>query len=104
MARSRFSSGDGHPLSREAAPHGFGRVTSTTRSSCARAPTDYRQPSCSLVRDYRCWFGKVSPTIGGGARSAELTLPGFVHDVCSAIHPMAAVSPFFSALPLESMD
>jgi phytoene dehydrogenase-like protein len=38
--------------------------------------------------------------IGGGARSAELTLPGFVHDVCSAIHPMAAVSPFFSSLPL----
>ena len=41
-----------------------------------------------------------SATIGGGARSAELTLPGFVHDVCSAIHPMAAVSPFFSSLPL----
>ncbi|HVU56859.1 MAG TPA: NAD(P)/FAD-dependent oxidoreductase [Puia sp.] len=39
--------------------------------------------------------------IGGGMRSAELTLPGFVHDVCSAIHPMAANSPFFSTLPLE---
>jgi len=37
---------------------------------------------------------------GGGMRSAELTLPGFVHDVCSAIHPMAANSPFFSTLPL----
>lgn len=37
---------------------------------------------------------------GGGARSAELTLPGFVHDVCSAIHPLAAVSPFFASLPL----
>ena len=34
-------------------------------------------------------------TIGGGARSAELTLPGFVHDVCSAVHPLAAGSPFF---------
>ena len=32
-------------------------------------------------------------TIGGGTRSAELTLPGFVHDVCSAVHPMAACSP-----------
>ena len=38
--------------------------------------------------------------IGGGARSAELTLPGFVHDVCSAFHPMAAASPFFRTLPL----
>ena len=40
-------------------------------------------------------------TIGGGMRSKELTLPGFVHDVCSAIHPMAAGSPFFSTLPLH---
>jgi phytoene dehydrogenase-like protein len=39
--------------------------------------------------------------IGGGLRSAELTLPHFVHDVCSAIHPLAAVSPFFKTLPLE---
>ncbi|MPZ74664.1 MAG: FAD-dependent oxidoreductase [Nitriliruptorales bacterium] len=39
--------------------------------------------------------------IGGGARSAELTLPGFVHDVCSAIHPLAVVSPFLSTLPLQ---
>ena len=39
-------------------------------------------------------------TIGGGARSAELTLPGFLHDVCSAVHPLAAASPFFKTLPL----
>jgi phytoene dehydrogenase-like protein len=38
--------------------------------------------------------------IGGGARSAELTLPGFIHDVCSAFHPMGAASPFFRRLPL----
>ena len=38
--------------------------------------------------------------IGGGARSAESTLPGFVHDVCSAVHPLAAASPFFRELPL----
>src|SRR5262247_1243863 len=37
---------------------------------------------------------------GGGARSAELTLPGFVHDVCSAVHPMGVLSPFFRTLPL----
>ncbi len=40
-------------------------------------------------------------TIGGGLRSAELTLPGFIHDICSAIHPLAAASPFFTALPLQ---
>ncbi|HKZ66742.1 MAG TPA: NAD(P)/FAD-dependent oxidoreductase [Chitinophagaceae bacterium] len=40
-------------------------------------------------------------TIGGGMRTAELTLPGFKHDVCSAIHPMAAASPFFKTLPLK---
>lgn len=39
-------------------------------------------------------------TPGGGARTAELTLPGFQHDVCSAIHPMALASPFLSSLPL----
>lgn len=39
-------------------------------------------------------------TVGGGMRSAELTLPGFLHDICSAIHPLAAGSPFFKTLPL----
>jgi phytoene dehydrogenase-like protein len=39
-------------------------------------------------------------TIGGGVRSAELTLPGFIHDVCSAIYPLGIASPFFSSLPL----
>jgi phytoene dehydrogenase-like protein len=43
---------------------------------------------------------EANATIGGGARSAELTLPGFVHDVCSAIHPLAIGSPFFRDLPL----
>src|ERR1700751_2369498 len=44
---------------------------------------------------------EAADTIGGGARSAELTLPGFVHDVCSAIHPLALASPFLRTLPLE---
>jgi phytoene dehydrogenase-like protein len=47
---------------------------------------------------------EANATIGGGARSAELTLPGFVHDVCSAVHPLAAGSPFFGTLPLERFD
>ncbi len=43
---------------------------------------------------------EAADTVGGGARSAELTLPGFVHDVCSAIHPLGIASPFFRTLPL----
>jgi phytoene dehydrogenase-like protein len=39
-------------------------------------------------------------TVGGGTRSAELTLPGYLHDVCSAVHPLVAGSPFLSTLPL----
>ncbi len=44
---------------------------------------------------------EAKDTIGGGMRSAELTLPGFVHDICSAIHPLGIASPFFRHLPLE---
>jgi phytoene dehydrogenase-like protein len=43
-----------------------------------------------------------SKTIGGGMRTMELTLPGFKHDVCSAIHPLAIGSPFFNTLPLKA--
>jgi phytoene dehydrogenase-like protein len=43
---------------------------------------------------------EAQPCVGGGVRSAELTLPGFVHDVCSAVHPLAIGSPFFHSLPL----
>jgi phytoene dehydrogenase-like protein len=44
---------------------------------------------------------EAEPVIGGGARSAELTLPGFVHDVCSAVHPHPLASPFLRELPLD---
>ena len=43
---------------------------------------------------------EAKDTIGGGMRTAELTLPGFRHDVCSAIHPLGVASPFFRTLPL----
>ena len=43
---------------------------------------------------------EAKETIGGGARTVELTLPGFLHDVCSAIHPLGVGSPFFRTLPL----
>ncbi|MCB8985924.1 MAG: NAD(P)/FAD-dependent oxidoreductase [Ardenticatenaceae bacterium] len=43
---------------------------------------------------------EAKPTIGGGMRTAELTLPGFRHDICSAIHPLGMGSPFFRTLDL----
>lgn len=44
---------------------------------------------------------EAAKTIGGGTRSGELTVPGVLHDLCSAVHPMAAASPFFRSLGLE---
>lgn len=43
---------------------------------------------------------EANDTIGGGIRSAELTLPGFVHDVCSTVQALTTVSPFFRTIPL----
>jgi phytoene dehydrogenase-like protein len=43
---------------------------------------------------------EAAPTVGGGTRTAELTLPGFRHDICSAIHPLGVGSPFFRTVPL----
>src|SRR6267143_1151128 len=45
---------------------------------------------------------EAEPTPGGAARTLELTLPGFLHDFGSAVHPLGAGSPFFSSLPLQS--
>jgi phytoene dehydrogenase-like protein len=44
---------------------------------------------------------EAQPTAGGGARTMELTLPGFLHDFGSAVHPLGIGSPFFSSLPLQ---
>jgi phytoene dehydrogenase-like protein len=44
---------------------------------------------------------EAKDTIGGGTRTAEITLPGFRHDICSAVHPLGVASPFFRHLPLE---
>ena len=40
-------------------------------------------------------------TVGGGTRTAELTRPGFLHDICSSIHPLSLTSPFLRTLPLQ---
>src|SRR5688572_24694786 len=45
---------------------------------------------------------EAATTIGGGTRTRELTLPGFQHDICSAVHPMALASPFFRRLDLNA--
>lgn len=44
---------------------------------------------------------EAADRVGGGMRTAELTLPGFRHDVCSAAHPLAVASPYLQTLPLE---
>ena len=46
---------------------------------------------------------EAQPTIGGGLRSAALTLDGFIHDSCSSVHPMGIASPFFRSLPLDAL-
>jgi phytoene dehydrogenase-like protein len=68
-------------------------IVGTGPNGLAAAITLARQSLSVLVIE-------AQPTIGGGARSLELTLPGFVHDICSAIHPMAVATPFFRSLPL----
>src|ERR1039457_2461006 len=45
---------------------------------------------------------EAEPQSGGAARTLELTLPGFLHDFGSAVHPLAAGSPFFSSLSLQN--
>src|SRR5262249_33228789 len=64
-------------------PNGLGAAITLARAQCS-----------VLVYE-------ANDTIGGSARSTELTLPRFVHDVCSAVHPLAAGAPFFKTLPLE---
>ena len=55
----------------------------------------------TLAREgLRVLIVEARDTPGGGMRSAELTRPGFVHDICSAVHPMAGMSPFMRGLPL----
>lgn len=55
---------------------------------------------CLAQRGLSVLIVEAADEIGGGMRSAEITLPGFMHDICSAIHPLTIASPFFRDLPL----
>ena len=57
--------------------------------------------SAAITLAHQGWHVQVieaRDTVGGGMRTAELTLPGFRHDICSAIHPLGLASPFFQSL------
>jgi len=72
-------------------------VVGSGPNGLAAAITLAREGRSVLVRE-------AQETIGGGVRSAELTLPGFIHDVCSSIHPFVPGSPFFRELKLEEQE
>ncbi|WP_037967506.1 phytoene desaturase family protein [Streptomyces sp. SS] len=55
----------------------------------------------SARRGFSVALFEAEPTVGGGARTEELTLPGFRHDPCSAVHPLGAGSPVFKTMPLD---
>ena len=76
-------------------PNGCPRPRSRCRRDRLRARTGSPPRSRSRARARRVRVIEAADEIGGGTRSAELTLPGFVHDVCSAVHPMGILSPFF---------
>ena len=59
--------------------------------------------AAAIVLAHAGWHVTVQEakaTIGGSVSSAELTIPGFIHDVCSSVYPLAAGSPFFRTVPL----
>ena len=68
-----------------AGPNGLAAAVELARNGCSVAVVE------------------AESTIGGGARSAETTLPGFVHDLGSAIHPFGYASPYFRSLPSKTM-
>lgn len=83
-----------HPRTRPATPDLDAVVVGAGPNGLAAAVT-LAQSGCSVL------LIEARETVGGAVRSAALTLPGFLHDTCSAIYPLAVGSPFFRKLPLE---
>lgn len=89
-----------------------GRVNGIARERCARhhydaivvgAGPNGLAAAITLARAGRSTvIFEAESTVGGGCRSAETTLPGFIHDLCSAIHPLGIASPFFQSVELAS--
>jgi phytoene dehydrogenase-like protein len=81
---------------------GGGKVANQKRAVVVGAGPNGLAAAVALAQaGIRVTVLEANDTIGGGTRTEELTLPGFRHDVCSAIHPLAAGSPFLRSLPLE---
>ena len=68
-----------------------------------RDPTGWQRRSRWPGRASASRCSRGAPTVGGGTRTEALTLPGFVHDVCSAVHPSLVSSPFFRSLDLPAL-
>jgi phytoene dehydrogenase-like protein len=90
VRRSQLSDEDGSVAAR----HGYDAVVVGSGPNGLAAAIALARAGRSV-----CVF-EVAGTVGGGMRSQALTLPGFVHDVCSAVHPLGVGSPFFRSLPL----
>jgi len=83
-------------------PHGLGveRLSGHDATVVGSGPNGLAAAIVLARTGHAVQLVEARDTLGGGMRSAELTRPGFVHDICSAIHPMALGSPFLRDLPL----
>lgn len=90
------------PADRETAPHLRDRLARSAYDAVVvgAGPNGLAAAITLARRGWSVAVVEAAATIGGACRSEELTLPGFIHDVGSAIHPLGAGSPFFRTLPL----
>jgi phytoene dehydrogenase-like protein len=83
-------------MSKEASNHGFDAVVVGSGPNGLAAGIELARAGVKTL------ILESKASVGGGMRTAEITLPGFHHDICSAVHPMAAMSPFLKGLPLQN--
>src|SRR5687767_11644744 len=79
-----------------------------TRSRCdavvvGAGPNGLAAAVTLAERGHEVMIFEGAATVGGGTRTAELTEPGFLHDVCSAVHPLMLASPFFRRIGWERL-